>query len=393
MKTLKSKIIAAVLVMVIAITAYTLGAEAIFSPQNTTATPILYNQDTVTTIYENASPAVVEIDTVQSTRGFYGAAGGQGSGFLIDTSGNIVTNNHVVSGAESVKVILKDGRTIDAKVVGTDAIDDLAVVNVDASAIQGITPLALADSSLVKPGQLAIAIGNPYGLDGTVTVGVISGLNRTVNGNPNGMLQTDAAINPGNSGGPLLDANGTVIGVNTAIESPSTGAKGIGFAVPSNTIKQALPDLTAGKQITHPWIGITGVNLTQDLAQKLGVSFNQGAYVVSVVDNSPASKAGLKGGNLNADGTPAAGGDVITTADGNAINSMQDLQNYINSKKVGDTISLSVLRSGSTITVSITLESRPDNANIVPSVPRSTPIPMPFPGMPRWRNYQSSPND
>ncbi len=195
---------------------------------------------------------------------------------------------------------------MNAKVVGTDAIDDLAIISVDTSAVSGITPLNLGDSSAVKPGQMAIAIGNPYGYDNTVTVGVISGVNRTISGsNYTGMLQTDAAINPGNSGGPLLDANGAVIGINTAIETTATGARGIGFAVASNMAKKAVPNLEAGQQVARPWMGISGTSVTQSLAQSLGLSVNQGVYVVNVASGSPAATAGLKGGNLDANGNPA----------------------------------------------------------------------------------------
>ncbi len=296
----------------------------------------------------------------------------------------------------SVKVILKGGNTVDAKVVGTDAIDDLAVISVDASAVEGVTPLQLGDSSAVKPGQMVIAIGNPYGLDDTVTVGVISGLNRSVSGSGStGMLQTDAAINPGNSGGPLLDANGMVIGITTAIESPSTGARGIGFAIPSNVAQKALPDLTAGKQVARPWLGISGAALTQALAQKLGLSVDQGVYVVSVNPGSPAEKAGLKGGNLDITGAPAPGGDVITAVDGNTVTSVQDLSSYINTKNVGDSITLSVIRDGSEIDVQVTLGTWPNN--LTPGVapwPIPQPQPQPQPGMPGpgwWHFRQSAP--
>ncbi len=181
MSTTKSKIIAVIAVVIIAAAAYAVGAAQVFVPQKATAATALYSEDTVTSIYDNASPAVVEIDTTQQAQGFFSQfMEGQGSGFLVDTDGHILTNNHVVDGAATVKVILKGGNTVDAKVVATDAIDDLAVISVDPSAVTGITPLQFSDSSAVKPGQMAIAIGNPYGLDNTVTVGVISGLNRSV---------------------------------------------------------------------------------------------------------------------------------------------------------------------------------------------------------------------
>jgi len=397
MNVTKNKIIAAIVVTIIVASAYAMGAAQIFVPQKAVADPVLYSADTVTSIYENVSPAVVEIDTTQQAQGFFNPTmKGIGSGFLVDTDGYILTNNHVVDGATNVKVTLKGGNTVDAKVVATDAIDDLAVISIDPSAVTGITPLQFSDSSVVKPGQMAIAIGNPYGLDNTVTVGVISGLNRNVGG-MTGMLQTDAAINPGNSGGPLLDANGLVIGINTAIESSATGAVGIGFAVPSNVAQKVLPELKAGKQVARPWIGIRGVALTQTLAQQLGLSVNQGVYVVSVNPGSPAEKAGLKGGNLGTTGAPAPGGDIITAVDGNAVSSVQDISNYINTKNVGDNITLSVLRNGSNTDVQVTLGTWP--TNLTPgSSPRITPQPQPQPqpGIPGpgWRHFrQTLPNE
>ena len=334
---------------------------------------------------------MVEIDTAVQSSGFLGMpASGEGSGIVIDNNGNILTNNHVVDGATSVTVKFSNGKTASAKVLGTDAINDLAVINVDAANVSGITPLTLGNSDDVQVGQMAIAIGNPYGYDNTVTVGVISGLNRSIGGSGySGMIQTDAALNPGNSGGPLLDASGSVIGINTAIESTSTGAKGIGFAIPSNVAKNELTNLEAGKSVEHPWIGITGETLTQTLATQLGITANQGVYVAGVASGSPAEKAGLKGGNFNANGQPAGGGDVITAAGGQAMNTIQDLQTYIAGKAVGDAINLTVLRGGSSTSISVTLAARPSNLNSgntpnqVPQVPQTTPVPRN--GMPGWR--------
>jgi S1-C subfamily serine protease len=396
MQSLKGKIIAILVVVVIAAGAFGLGSGTLFHSQNVSAGPILYSQDTVTSVYDTASPAVVVIDTTgESSTGFFSNSmmTGQGSGFLVDTLGNILTNYHVVAGSSTVKVILNNGTSLSAKVVGTDAIDDLALVNVDPNSVKGITPLTLGDSSTLKAGQMAIAIGNPYGLDGTVTVGVISGLNRSVSGsNYKGMIQTDAAINPGNSGGPLLDVNGTVIGINTAVETSSTGARGIGFAVSSNTAKNALADLIAGKAITRPWLGVSVANLDATLAQKVGVSVNQGAYVISVVSGGPADKAGLKGGNLDTTGVPASGGDVITAVDGKAINSTVDLTAYISSKKVGDSVMVSILRNNAKTDIPITLGTWPDTTT---RTPRATPNPNQprIPNMPRYPFGQVQPSN
>jgi S1-C subfamily serine protease len=213
-------------------------------------------EESISAIYRQASPAVVEINVTVQQMGFFGlnTATDQGSGFLIDTSGDIVTNNHVVEGANSIQIVLANGTTINnAQVIGTDAAHDLAVIKVSASAVAGITPLQFDDSATVLPGQTVIAIGSPYGFMNSVTAGIISGVNRqitetdTYSGtyiNISGTLQTDAAINPGNSGGPLLDTNGRVIGINTEIQNSSDG--GIAFAVPSNIIQKALPALLKG---------------------------------------------------------------------------------------------------------------------------------------------------
>ncbi len=222
-------------------------------------TPASTGAESIFTIYSQASPAVVEINVTVQQMGFFGltTATDQGSGFLIDTSGDIVTNNHVVEGATSIQIVLASGATINnVQVIGTDAADDLAVVKVSASAVAGITPLQFDDSGTVVPGQTVIAIGSPYGFMNSVTAGIISGVNRQITEtdtyigtyiNISGTLQTDAAINPGNSGGPLLDTNGRVIGINTEIQNSSDG--GIAFAVPSNTIQKALPALLKGTTV------------------------------------------------------------------------------------------------------------------------------------------------
>ena len=395
MSTFKSKIIAVLAVVVIALSAYGIGAGHLFTPATAEAAPVLFSEDTVTTIYNSVSPAVFEIDMTQQS-GFFGGSTGLGSGILIDTEGYILTNQHVIDGATSVRVALDNGDNVAATVVGTDSIDDLALIKVDAAVVAGITPLTLGDSGAVKPGQMAIAIGNPFGLDDTVTVGIISGLDRSI-GNLNGMLQTDASINPGNSGGPLLDVNGMVIGINTAIETSPNGATGIGFAVPSNVAARVLPDLRAGTTVTRPWIGISGMSLTETQAQELGLSITEGVYVISVNAGSPAEAAGLKGGNTDANGIPATGGDVITAIDGRNVATVPDISNYINSnKKVGDTVTLSVLRDGSQTQVQVTLGTWPDNLtnNVpqfnIPQLPDQIPD---FPFGPWRHNRQPDPED
>lgn len=382
MKLMKVKIIAILAVMLIAGTAYMLGTGVPFAPRTASAATVLYSQDTITAIYDNASPAVVEINVTQQGTAFRNRSmqEGQGSGFLIDNQGHILTNNHVVNGATNIQVILKDGNTLDARVVGTDPIDDLALISVDSSSVSGITPLQLGNSSAVKPGQMAIALGSPYGLTDSITVGVISGLDRSLGGSSNGsitgMLQTDAAINPGNSGGPLLDSQGQVIGINTAIESAS-GARGIGFAVSSNVATRVLLDLMAGNKITRSWLGIGGTALTQTEAKNLGLSVNKGVYVVTVIPNSPAEKAGLKGGGTDTSGAPHQGGDVITAVDGKSVTSSQNLSAYFNTKHVGDKVVLSVIRNSQSIDVQATLEAWPEKISV-----SANPQPAPQPNVP-----------
>jgi S1-C subfamily serine protease len=377
LKTLKSKITVVIASLLVVGAAFGIGTSVHLVANTASAAPTLYSQDTTTSIYNNASPAVVEINITQTVNTIFGNStqAALGSGFLVDNQGDILTNNHVVDGTTTVQVTLTNGNTIDGKVLGTDPVDDLAIVKVDPAAVAGIKPLTFGDSSLVVPGQMAIAIGNPLGFTDSITIGVISGLNRSIpNSNMRGMLQTDAAINPGNSGGPLLDDNGNVIGINTAAEIGATGADGMGFAIPSNLAVKIMPDLIAGKTVSRPWLGISGTALTQTTASQLGLSVNKGVYIVSVIANSPAEKAGLKAGGSNTDGTLVAGGDVITAVDGKAVTSVDDLSAYISTKSVGDKVSLTILRNGQSITVQVTLDAWPANlSSSTPQAPTTTP--------------------
>jgi S1-C subfamily serine protease len=356
-----------VAIFVLGIAAAWVGPMTSVRPQATLAQPALYDAGTVTSIYDKSSPAIVEIDVVQTSSRGRMVGEGQGSGFLINADGTILTNNHVVEGASKVSVVFNNGKTVSANVIGTDPVHDLALIKVDPTVVSGITPLTLADSTLVKPGQMAIAMGAPYGLDESITVGVISGLNRSVIGSQlTGMLQTDAALNPGNSGGPLLDANGQVIGINTAIEA-QPGATGIGFAIPSSVAKSLLPALSSGKPVQPAqttqkvYMGISGLALNTAIAQQLNLSINQGIYIVNVVSGSPADKAGLKGSGVSQNGTTSPGGDIITAVDGHAVSSVSDISSYISGKQVGDKIALSILRAGSSTNVTLTLGAWPTN--------------------------------
>jgi putative serine protease PepD len=292
------------------------------------------------TIYAQASPAVVSIKT----------GAGSGTGFLIDTSGTLVTNDHVVDTSQTVQIKFgTDGRTIEGDVKGVDPSSDLAVVHIDPSSIpSGTKPLQFADSTGVTVGDVAIAIGNPFGLDRTVTEGIVSSLGRTLQA-PNGfqidgVIQTDAAINPGNSGGPLLDDGGKVIGVNSQIATNgvSNGNVGIGFAVPSNTVRQVLPGLKLGRTVQHAWLGVQIGAPTS-----LSPSTPSGAEVGSVTTGGPAEDAGLQSG------------DIVTEIDGQAITDASALSTYVNTKAPGDRIKMTVHRNGQTEKVDVTLGNRP----------------------------------
>lgn len=354
MKTSKIRqMMVALAVILITGTVFMIGTSVFIVPNSALATPVvLYNQDAITEIYDRASPAVVQISVSRES----GSPRGQGSGFLIDEEGHMLTNNHVVSGAARVQVILDSGTRLNASVLGRDPGNDLALIKVDAAAVAGIIPLKFADSSKIRPGQMAIALGNPFGLKDTITVGVVSGIDRTRGRSMRGMIQTDAAINPGNSGGPLLDAQGNVIGINTA-----TRANGIGFAVASNVAENLLEDLKAGKQITRPWLGISGTALTEALAQGSGIPLSQGIYVITIIPGSPAEKAGIKGSGVDDNGQPAAGGDVITAVDGRPVASVEEMAAYFGNRKVGDTVNLTILRGGFSINIQATLESWPES--------------------------------
>ena len=347
-------------------------------------------QTTLEQIYQTVNPSVVSIQVevpAQQTSTFPFTLPGQGnqqqaplqqalgSGFVWDKSGNIVTNDHVVDGATSIKVQFSDGSIVDAKLVGADPDSDLAVVKVNVAADK-LFPVTLADSSQVKVGQFAIAIGNPFGLESSMTVGIVSGLGRSLPANSStnsstglsysipDVIQTDAPINPGNSGGVLLNDGGQVVGVTSAIESSTNSNAGIGFVIPSNIVKRVVPALIVDGKYQHAYLGITGTTLTSDLASQMGLPTDtRGALIIEVTSGSPADSAGLKGGNKSVDinGTQVqVGGDVITAINGQAITTMDDLVSYLATKAdVGQKITLTYLRNGSQKTADVTLVARP----------------------------------
>jgi S1-C subfamily serine protease len=286
-----------------------------------------------------------------------------------------LTNNHVVENASSIKVALSDGTQLDGKILGTDRSNDIAVVQVDVSKVASVSYLPLADSSKVRPGQMAVALGSPFGLQGSITVGVISGIGRSIPGSTDrqmtGIIQTDAAINPGNSGGPLLNSSGEVIGINTAIEA---SANGVGFAVPINTAKTRLPELLKGGSVKTPWLGIEGMPVSKTLVDQLKLTADKGVYVVTVFPGSPAEKGGLTGGGKDDQNEPKAGGDIVTAIDNAPVTSVQDILAYLNGKQPGDKVTLTVLRSGQTVSVPIELAEWPDKIPVA-SGSQSSPSP------------------
>ncbi len=305
-------------------------------------------------LYASVRPSVVEITTgTAGSTPFSPQAQGLGSGIVLDTSGHILTNYHVVRGSTTVTVTFVDGTTAQASVVGTDPGNDMAVVKVSVNSAQ-LHPAKLGDSSGVRIGFVVAAIGNPFGLAGSFTTGVISGLDRTLpssaNGRPlRGLLQTDAAVNPGNSGGALFNMQGQVIGVNTAIENPG-GANfaGVAFAVPINTPKRFMQQLISGTAISHPRLGMAGRTLSPAEARSLGVPY--GVAVIAVDPGSAAEQAGLQPASNSS-------GDVVTAIDGKPMKTFDDLANYIDGKSVGDTVTLTVHRGGKDVQLTATLQA------------------------------------
>ena len=355
-------------------------------------------------IYERVSPSVVHIEVVQrgpavlslmpptdpevpdDNGAIPGLPGlpddlelppqfGTGSGFVWDMLGHIVTNNHVIEGAEEITVIFSDGTTFDGKVVGADPDSDLAVVLID-SPVEHLKPVTIGDSNSVEVGELVVAIGNPFGLESTMTAGIVSALGRmlpieTASATPllgsfsiPDVIQTDAPINPGNSGGVLLDDQGEVIGVTSAIISPIRASAGVGFAIPSSTVQKVVPMLIDKGRYLHPWLGISGYTLTPDLAAAMGLQADlRGALVVDVMPGGPADEAELRGSDrqIELKGVDRrVGGDVITAADGEPIVKFDDLVTFLARKgEVGQTITLTLIRAGKEEQVEVKLQARP----------------------------------
>jgi S1-C subfamily serine protease len=300
---------------------------------------------------------------------------GTGTGFVYDGEGRIVTNYHVIEGAEEIFVTLADETVLSGTVVGADPSNDLAVIKIDTGGTTQpeLHPIPLGDSDGVQVGQFVVAIGNPFGLERTLTIGVISALGRVIESPDDSfigeIIQTDAAINPGNSGGPLLDLSGKVIGVNTAIFSPSQASAGIGFAVPVNTVRRVVPELIARGHYPHPWLGASFLSLTPrwiDILQQTGmvVPVRRGALVLEAIAGAAADRAGLRGGEqlvrVGRQILPV-GGDVIIAVNGQPIDDSRELTMYLETEtRVGDAVDLSIIRNGREQVISVELDERPE---------------------------------
>jgi S1-C subfamily serine protease len=330
-------------------------------------------QSQVEAVYAATGDSVVNIAVVTIGRDFFlnpVPQEGSGSGFVYDEQGNIITNYHVVEGAEEINVTFADGQTVVAEVVGEDPTYDLAVVRID-TAERAVRPVSIGDSEDLRIGQFVVAIGAPFGLDQTVTFGVISSLGRVIESPDQRYIgeaiQTDAAINPGNSGGPLLDLEGRVIGVNAQIVSPSRASAGIGFAIPAQLVKRVVPQLIANGSYKHPWMGVGPVGMTPQLAEILrdeGYDVpDEGVYLASVEEGSAADRAGLRGPERQVDtqfGRVPVGGDVITAIDGTPITTSRDLIAYLETfTQPGDTVVVTFVRDDEVRDVSVTLGERP----------------------------------
>ena len=359
------------------------------SSTNNATTSAMISDDRLPLLFEKVKPSVVQVTVLSKNL----LSSGLGSGFVFDKLGHIITNNHVVDSASgtgvpagNMTVTFLDGRSFKAKVVGTDQFSDLAVLQINSTNTEEFVPLTIGNSSNLKIGERVVAIGNPFGLSGSMTEGIISGLGRLLPSqtpeepdmipDPNSLvappasfsipeiIQTDAAINPGNSGGPLLNLNGEVIGINSAIFSTTGAYSGIGFAVPSNTIKKIIPVLISDNVYRHPWIGISGTDLTPDIASAINVTKPSGFLIIDITPNSPASKAGLHGGDklIDVNGRKMkVGGDLILKIDNRNVSKIDDILTYLEeNKNVGDKVTLSIFRNGKEQNVNLTLEPRPN---------------------------------
>lgn len=312
----------------------------------------------LTSLFHSVDQSVVSIDALGNEQS-------QGSGFVYTSRGHIITNEHVVRDADEVRVTFVDGETLEAEVTGEDDYTDIAVLKVNRT---GLEPLEIADTDQVEVGQTAIAMGNPFGLRGSMTAGIISQKERVIRVQdgfsvPN-VLQTDAAINPGNSGGPLMNTRGEVVGVNTAIETRTGTFSGIGFAISSNTVEEVAPTIIEDGDYRHPWIGVQGVDVDSEIAGAMNLENASGFLVLEVPEGGPADRAGIRGGNNLVELTERElnlGGDVIVGIDGHPVDDINDILSYLlKNTDVGQEIELEIIRDGERETINLTLDQRPD---------------------------------
>ena len=316
-------------------------------------------------IFEKSEPGVVRVNIQRNQT--ENDTGGVGSGFVFDKKGHIITNAHVIDDATKTIVTFLDGRSYNAEIIGVDESTDIGVIKVNTD-LKLLHPLSLGDSSNLKVGETITAIGNPFGLSGSMTSGIISQMGRLLPSNSGfsipDVIQTDAAINPGNSGGPLLNMRGEIVGINTAIQSTTGEFTGVGFAIPSQTVAKIVPTLIKEGEYKHPWIGISGKDIDPDTANILGLKDTLGFLIITVVEDSPAFDAGLIGSNetIKVEGREyLIGGDIITTVDGIDVRKIDDILIHLQRvKTVGDEMVLEILRENRTTSVTIILQERPN---------------------------------
>ena len=316
-------------------------------------------------IFEKAEPGVVRVNTIRNQT--VNETGGVGSGFVFDKMGHIITNAHVVEGSTKTVVTFLDGRSYNAEIIGIDEYTDIGVIKVNAD-LKLLQPLSLGDSSNLNVGEPIAAIGNPFGLSGSMSSGIVSQIGRLLPSSSGysipDVIQTDAAINPGNSGGPLLNMRGNIVGINTAIQSTTGEFTGVGFAIPSQTVAKIVPILIDEGEYKHPWIGISGRDIDPDTANVLGLKDALGFLIITVVENSPAEDAGLIGSDktIEKDGKEyPVGGDIIVAVDGMDVRKIDDILVHLQRvKTIGDEMNLEILRDGRTTNITIILQERPN---------------------------------
>jgi S1-C subfamily serine protease len=356
------------------------GELADSSPSVTTNSVQMTSNDslTLTDLFEETQQSVVQVSGISSEDNpFLGAS--LGSGFIYDNNGHIITNYHVIAGSnpEDISITFIDGTVYRARVIGTDQYSDFAVLHVEEDVPpEKLIPLPLGNSSALQVGQEVVAIGNPFGLSGSMTEGIVSGLNRLIPVYQDpfsdvaapafsipDVIQTDAAINPGNSGGPLLDMQGEVVGINSAIFSTTGGFAGVGFAVPSNTIAKIAPILIESGTFQHPWLGVSGIDMTPEIAEAIGLGEPRGFLVIETAPGGPAATAGVQGGTtpMQLGGREIAlGGDVILAIDDREVRKIDDVLGYLQqAKEVEETVTLTVWREGQIMEIDVTLGARP----------------------------------